>query len=140
MSNAKYGLEVKLEMFQRYAHFTRQPYPVFSVDICSAPSVQTAVRVATPPQSIQLVEILPAEWEVSSPIPIVLGLETARKKALHADRVTRCIGQLHDDAILSYNYQNASVCCFLVQIKASGFFLTSAGLTNMSERKKRNGF
>ena len=80
---------MQLEMFQRYAHFTSQPYPVFSVDICSAPSVRTAVRVATPPQSIQLVEILPAEREVSSPIPIALGLETARKKALHADRVTR---------------------------------------------------
>ena len=82
---------MKLEMFQRYAHFTGQPYPVFSVDICSAQSVRAVVRVATSSQSIliQVVEILPAEWEVSSPIPIALGLETARKKALHADRVTR---------------------------------------------------
>ena len=76
-------------MFQRCAHLTGQPYPVFSVDICSASSVQTTVRVATPPQSIQPVEIWPAEREVSSPIPIALGLETARKKAPHADRVTR---------------------------------------------------
>ena len=80
---------MKLEMFQRYAHFTGQPYPVFSVDICSAPSVRAVVRVATSSQSIQVAEILPAEGEVSSPIPIALGLETARKKALHADRVTR---------------------------------------------------
>ena len=93
--------------------------------------MRAVVRVATSSQSIQVVEILPAEWEVSSPIPIALGLETARKKALHADRVTRGIGQLHDDSILCYNYQNASVCCSLVQIKAFGFFLTSAGLTNM---------
>ena len=80
---------MKLEMFQRYAHFTGQPYPVFSVDICSASSVRTAVWVATPLQLIQLVEIWPAEREVSPLIPIALGLETARKKALHVDRVTR---------------------------------------------------
>ena len=76
-------------MFQRYANFTGQAYPVFAVDICLASSVRTAVRIVTPLRLIQLVEIWPAEWEVSSPIPIALGLETARKKAPHVDRVTR---------------------------------------------------
>ena len=47
-------------MFQRCAHLTGQPYPVFSVDICSASSVRTAVQVAKPPRLIQLVEIWPA--------------------------------------------------------------------------------
>ena len=124
-------------MFQRYAHFTGQPYPVFSVDICSAPSVRAVVRVATSSQSIQVVEILPAEGEVSSLIPIALGLETARKKALHADRVTRWIGQLHDDSILCYNYQNASVWCFLVQIKAFGFFFNLSGIDQYVRKKKK---
>ena len=76
-------------MFQRCAHLTGQPYPVFSVDICSASSARTAVQVAIPPRLIQLVEIWPAEREVSSPMPVALGLETARKTALHVDRMTR---------------------------------------------------
>ena len=76
-------------MFQRCAHLTGQPYPVFSVDSCSTSSVRTVARLATPPRLIQLVEIWPAEREVTSPIPIALGLETAGKKTLRVDRMTR---------------------------------------------------
>ena len=34
-----------------------------------------------------------------------------------------------------YNYQNPSVCCFLVQIKAI-VLLSSAGLTNLNNKAK----
>ena len=34
------------------------------------------------------------------------------------------------------NYQNASLCCFLVQIKAVVFFLSSARWTNLNKKAK----